>query len=178
MTDPDRASALQASAVFHAAVGDLAEKLGVDVADTIAAGETAVRNTAEVFLAWLKGTVSLTLIAGPITDQQSGLPTGTPTTQGGTVQLHDNEQFDLTVDTKDAKGFETQDQVTWSSADESVATVVVSDDTRTATVVAGNPGSTTITVSDGTLTATEAIDVVAAGTATISLVEGPVTTQP
>lgn len=178
MTDPDRAPALQAAVAFHAAVGDLTEQLGVDAAVTIAAGETAVRNTAEVFLAWLKGTVSLTLIAGPITDQQSGLPTGTPTTQGGTVQLHDNEQFDLTVDTKDAKGFETPDQVTWTVDDETVATVVVSDDTRTATIVAGNPGSAVVTVTDGTLTATEAVDVVPGGTALISLTEGPVTTQP
>lgn len=180
LTDPDRATALHEAVAFHAAIGDLPLKVGVDAAVTIAADETAVRNTAEVFLAWLKGAVSMTLFAGPITNQFSGMPSGVPTPQGGTVQLHDNEQFDLTVDTKDAKGFETPDTVTWASADETVATVVVSLDGRTATIVAGNPGSTVITATDDAagLSATEAIDVVPAGTATVSLVEGPVTTQP
>jgi len=174
--DPARAAALQAAVEFHASVGDLDLRCGVDAGQTIGAGQISVLDTAERFLTWLRGPAHMTLIAGPITNQTTGLPTGT-TPEGDTVQLHDDEQFDLSVDTKDAKGFETQDVIDWSVDDESVATLTVSDDGRSATVVAGNPGSAVVTVSDGVLSATEAVDVVAAGTATITLVEGAVSKQ-
>lgn len=137
-----------------------------------------VLGTADVFYRWLTRPATLTLAAGPAVDQTTGLPTTTPTGVPA-MQLHDNEQVDLTVDTNDAKGFETTDSVTWMSSDETVATVTVSADSKTGTVIAGNPGSATITVSDGTLSATEAIDVVPAGTATISIAEGtPVAQTP
>jgi hypothetical protein len=175
VSDENRIAALNAAV---AAVDDLALIPGVDADHTDRINRDRVLHTAEEFLAWLRGPISIHLLAGAVLDQSTGLPTGTPTSQGGTMQIHDNEQFDLTVDTKDAKGFETADVVSWSSSDETVATLVVSDDSRTATVVAGNPGSTTIQVSDGVLSATEAVDVVPAGTATIALTEGPVTEQP
>lgn len=175
--DADRTTALTAAVAFHAAVDDLGLRVGVDGAETVRLDEIAVLNTAETFLAWLRGPASIHLLAGAVLDQTTGLPTGT-LIEGDSVQIHDNEQFDLTVDTKDAKGFETQDQVTWSSSDETVAALVVAEDTRTATVVAGTPGSAVITVSDGALSVTEAVDVVPAGTATIAVVEGPVTAQP
>ena len=108
--DPARAAALQAAVEFHASVGDLDLRCGVDAGQTIGAGQISVLDTAERFLTWLRGPAHMTLIAGPITNQTTGLPTGT-TPEGDTVQLHDDEQFDLSVDTKDAKGFETQDVI-------------------------------------------------------------------
>lgn len=174
--DTARTAALRSAVAFHAAVGDLDLRLGVASDQTIAAGELAVRNTAETFLAWLRGPTAIRLTPGQVTSQTTGQPTGSAP-EGDTVQIHDDEQFTLAVDTKDAKGFETADQVDWSVDDENVVTVEVSDDGRTATVIAGSPGSAVVTVTDGTLTATEAVDVVAAGTATISIAEGEVTKQ-
>ena len=96
------------------------------------------------------------------------------------MQIHDNEKFSLTVDTKDAKGFETADSITWTADDNgAVIELQVSDDSRSCEVVAVAPGSAVITVSDDAagLSATEAVDVVAGGTATIGLVEGAVEPQ-
>ena len=67
------------------------------------------------------------------------------------MQLHDNEQFTLTVQAADSKGVPLQDTITWSVDDEAVATLTVSADTQSATVVAGLPGSAVVTVSDGTV---------------------------
>ena len=138
-----------------------------------------VRATAEVLAAWILGTTQLTIIRGPVVSQATGLPTGTPN-QGDTMQLHDDEKFGLSVDTKDAKGFETGDSVTWASDDNgAVVSLAVSADGRSCEVVAVAPGSAVITVTDDAagLSATEAVDVVPAGTATIALVEGAVEKQ-
>jgi hypothetical protein len=184
VTDQDRTTALNGAVAFHTAVDDLGLSLGVDATQTIAHDEQAVLNTAETFLAWLRGPASIHLLAGTVLDQSTGLPTGTPISVGGTVQIHDNEQFTLAIEFDDAKGFPTSDTdpATWTVADDSVASLTVSDDTLTCTVVAGAPGSTTVNVSvtlgDGTvLSANEAVDVLAAGAATITLTEGPVTVQ-
>jgi hypothetical protein len=100
------------------------------------------------------------------------------------MQIHDNEQFDVTIEVDDAKGFAISgDQLTVTSADESVATVQAGADGTTYTIVAGNPGSTVITFDAGTddngnqVTATEAVDVVAGNVATIKLTEGAATPQ-
>lgn len=100
------------------------------------------------------------------------------------MQIHDNEQFDVTVEVDDAKGFQISgDQLTVTSADETVATVQAGADGVTYTIVAGNPGSTVITFDAGTddngnaVSATEAVDVVAGNVATIKLTEGAATTQ-
>jgi hypothetical protein len=176
LDDLARTTALRTALELHLAVGDLHLRRGVDAAATVTADETAVLNTAERFLAWLHGTVSLHLTASDIRNQATGVPAGHPTT-GGTVQIHDDEQFTLSAATADAKGFPTTDPLTWAVDDATIASLVVSDDTQTCTVVAGVPGSCVVTVTDGTLTATEAVDVVAGGTALISLTEGPVTPQ-
>lgn len=101
------------------------------------------------------------------------------------MQIHDNEQFDVTVEVDDAKGFAIQgDQVSVTSADETVATVLAGADGVTYTIVAGNPGSTVVTFDAGTdangnqVTVTEAVDVVAGGVATIKLTEGTAVPQP
>jgi len=175
----NRQTALQQALELHEAAGDLRIRRGEDAQLTLLADTLAVLDTANRFLAWLRGTVTIHLVPGPVVDQTTGTPTGTPN-GGSPVQIHDNEQFSLTVDTRDAKGFETPDAVTWTVDNDAVAALVVSADTRSCTIVAGSPGSAVVTVtdSDAGLSATEAVDVVAAGTATISLVEGPVEVQP
>lgn len=178
MPDLQRDTALRLAVELHLGAGTVRLHRGVDAAATIAAAETAIRNTAETFLAWLHGPTSIRLHAGIVRDQTSGLPTGTPTTEGNLMQIHDNEQFDLVAAVEDAKGFPTTDALTWTVDNADAVTLAVSDDTLTCTVVAGNPGSAVITVTDGTLSVTEAIDVVPAGAATIALAEGPVTEQP
>lgn len=107
---------------------------------------------------------------------------GDPTVQGkaAPMQLHDNEQVVLTVSETDAKGVAiSTDTLSWTSSDETIATVTVDPTTTySATIVAGTVGSATITVSDGTLSATEAIDVIAGPVAAISIGEGTPVPQP
>jgi len=95
------------------------------------------------------------------------------------MQLHDDEQVTLSVAVADAKGAaisddpsRTDDDLQWSVADENVATLQVSSDTRSCTVVAGMPGSTVVTVTLGDLQATEAVDVVAGDAALLTFSEG------
>lgn len=176
-----RETALTAAVTMHAAInGDLTLRRGIDRQDTITDAENEIRSTADLFAAWLIGTTRISFTRGPVTDQTTGQPTGT-TNEGVPVQIHDNEKFDLTVATKDAKGFDTADQIDWAVDDDTVVTLNVSPDGRTCTVVAGNPGSAVITVTDNAvdpaLSATEAVDVVTGGTATITFTEGPVTLQ-
>ena len=136
--------------------------------------------TAERYERWLNRpvpTAHLNVTAGVVLDQTTGQPTGT-VIEGATMQLHDNEQFTLTVDPTDAKGQAVGDTLTWTIDDPSVASLQVSADTLSCLVVAGTVGSATITITDGTLSATEAIDVIAGPVAAIQVVEGPVSVQP
>lgn len=178
--DPlNRQTALTQAVEMHKAADSLRVRIGVDAVNTLVLDGSQVLATANRFLAWLRGTVTIALDRSQIVAQTTGFPTGTPN-GGSPMQLHDNEQFTLTVDTRDAKGFETPDAVTWTIDAADVAALVVAADTRSCTIVAGSPGSAVVTVTDtdAGLSATEAIDVVPAGTATITLVEGPVETQP
>jgi hypothetical protein len=177
-----RQAALDASLRLHAQIeGEFALRPGVDRNETTLDAEFDVRSTAETFYAWLNGTTHLSLERGPVTKQTSGSPASTTLNEENAVQIHDDEQFTLTVHTTDSKGFETADQIDWAVDDETVATLQVSADGRTCTVLAGTPGSAVITVTDSAtdpvLSATEAVDVVAGGTATISLTEGDVSKQ-
>lgn len=177
--DALRIAALQAAVTTHVSLGSLMLCPGVDRADTIAQAETDIRHTADTFLAWLQGTVRLRLTPGPIQDQSTGAPTGSPVPEGDTMQLHDNEKCTITADTEDAKGFDTVESIAWSISDEAVAGLVISEDTRSCTVVAGAPGSAVLTADIPSLglSATLAIDVVPGGTATIELVPGEVSEQ-
>jgi hypothetical protein len=108
------------------------------------------------------------------------VPQTTPgsTTEGNTMQLHDTEEFTLSVAETDAKGQPvTTDTITWTVADPTVATLQVAADTYSAVVVAGNVGSTVVTLTDGTITATEAVDVIAGVATAIVLNEGPAVPQ-
>lgn len=175
--DGNRATALRVAADLCIAAGVVRLHRGIDAEVSLDASIEATLTTAEQLLAWLNGPLSIHLHAGVIRDQTTGLPSGATST-GGTMQLHDNEQFDLSASTEDAKGFETADTLTWTADDETVVTLNVSDDTKTCTVIAGAPGSTVITVTDGTNSATEAVDVITGDTTAIVLGEGAVTEQP
>lgn len=176
-----RQTALGAALKLHASIlGDLMLQPGVAREQTITQAENEIRDTGEIFFAWLNGTTRITLTRGPVTNQ-AGAVTDTNINEENPVQIHDDEKFDLTVHTTDAKGFETADAIDWAVDDTSVVTLTVSADGRSCTVVAGSPGSAVITVTDNAttppLSATEAVDVVPGGTATISLTEGPVSKQ-
>ncbi len=125
------------------------------------------------FYRWLEGQtpVLLVLAVGPAHPQGTA-PTAGPMKESHMAQLHDDQQFEVLVTAKDAKGFDVADAFTASVDDESVATVTASADGMTFTVVAGNPGSAVMTVTDGTLTATLAIDVVPGDVALIQLAVG------
>lgn len=136
-----------------------------------------VLSTATGLFDWLVGPAFLDILAGVIVDQTTGKPTGT-THAGGTMQLHDNEQCQLTVSEADAKGVALKDTLTWAIADNTVAKLTVAGDTQSALLVAGVPGSTVVTVTDGTLSATMAVDVVPGAVATISVAAGTPAVQP
>lgn len=137
-----------------------------------------VYQTAEDVYRWAtkRSPSRITVAVGDVTRQQ-------PDQEDQPMQIHDNEQFDITVEVDDAKGFAITDAVNVTSADETVATVQAGADGVTFTIVAGNPGSTVVTFDAGTddngnaVTATEAVDVVPGNVATIKLTEGAATTQ-
>jgi hypothetical protein len=96
--DVDRADALRAALDLNIAAGGLSLHCGVDRAETLRADAAAVLDTAETFLAWLRGPVRIHLHPGLVVDQTTGLPSGTHI-QGAPVQIHDNEQFTVTAAT-------------------------------------------------------------------------------
>jgi hypothetical protein len=136
-------------------------------------------DTADALLAWVNGVATMTVRVGAVVDQTTRQATGTAP-QGDLMQLHDNEQVDVSVSTKDAKGFETPDEIAWSVDNGDVVSLVGTDDgtSKTVTIVAGVPGSAVVTVTDGVLSATLAVDVVPGGTATIGITEGTPVEQP
>ena len=175
----ERAVALGAALdLYHSRFAELADKTSP------AEARTEFLATAQDVYRWLVGPAIVFLSYGPITDQTTGLPTGQI---GATVtQLHDNQQFTLTLTAKDAKGIDVPDDPTqasddpvWSSSDDTVFTVHADPaNPRTATVVAGVPGSAVGTVAVGSVSATFAVDVVPGPVALVQLAEGPVTDQP
>jgi hypothetical protein len=115
--------------------------------------------------------VRLVATIGPVTAQDFHL-------EIPAMQIHDTEQFTLTLEAQDSKGFAVADTLTWTVDNPAVVSLQVSSDTMSATIVAGAPGSAVVTITDGTLTATEAVDVVPGAVAKLVLTEGPVTPQP
>jgi hypothetical protein len=166
-----RLQALEFSVALHTA-----RFKGGDSADS------SVRRTASVLFNWLTGPVALLLKIGPVVDQITGRP-GKPTAGGSMTQLRDTEQFTLSVDVTDAKGASISDQegagddVTWTVDNGDVATLQVSGDSRSCTVVAGTVGSAVVTVGLGELFATLAIDVIPGDAAVLTISEGPVEPQ-
>jgi hypothetical protein len=147
---------------------------------SLAGAARRVLSTATIFLTWLEKPSFIKIVVGAIIDQKSKKPTGTIYGGQGVMQLHDNEQVDLTVTETDAKGVSLQDTLTWTSDDTAgtIVTLKVSTDTQTCTVVAGTPGSAVVTVTDGTLSATLAVDVIPGAATAITITPGTPVVQP
>lgn len=64
------------------------------------------------------------------------------------VTLTDSQQVTVGVQPVDKKGYPVTDELTWTSADESIASLMVAADNYSAVIVAGAPGSTSVTVAD------------------------------
>lgn len=175
-----RAAALTAAIETHLIVGDLRLRLGDGRDEAIAHAEAAIRKTADVYAAWIDGTTRLRLIPGPVVDEASGAPTGASNQGDSMTQLNTGQQFTVTVDTEDAAGYDTVETIEWSLDNGEVANLVISEDTRSVTVVSGAPGSAVLSASipNLNLSATLAVDVVPAGTATIELIAGEVVDEP
>ena len=177
MTAPDRTDArlltmAQALNLHHSGWSDLIAEVGTDDADA------ALRATATTIYGWVTGPVAIYVTIGTVLHQDTGQPTGT-ILKGTPMQLHDDEQVDLTVAVASAKGSPipddpatSGDDLTWASDDSTVASLAVSSDTRTCTVLAGVTGSTVVTVTLGELAATLAVDVIPGDAAVIAISEG------
>ncbi|WP_157253228.1 hypothetical protein [Nonomuraea typhae] len=174
--DSQRAAALNAAVAVHAAFG-LRLHRGVDRDITARQAELAIRRTADVFAAWLAGTSRIRLVPGPVVNEWTGEPVDH--IQGAIMQMNTGQKCSIVCDTEDAAGYDTVETIEWSLDNPDVATLQVSEDTRTCTVVSGAPGSAVLTASIPALglSATLAVDVVPAGTATIELVPGEVVSE-
>lgn len=168
------------SAVAAFAGSDLMDlKPGESAELTYAKGTSTILATANRFRGWLSGTVRFAILASPAVDENSTTEQPhAPIPEGDTVQINTGQKFSVAIDAKDAAGYPTDATVEWSIADEAVATVVHDDgDDQKGWVVSGAPGSTVLTVRvtdvEPPLEATLAVDVVPAGTATISVSTGP-----
>lgn len=100
------------------------------------------------------------------------------------VQINTGQKFSIAADPEDAAGYDVDVPVSYAVADESVVTLTDLlgedglPDPKARWVVSGAPGSTVVTVTVPTaegnpdLEVTLAVDVVAAGVATIDLTTG------
>lgn len=145
----------------------------------------ALLHDAERVYAWLTEPgppASITLTAGPITDQRTGAVA--PTDTGDTamaLELGDSQQVTITATPRDAEGQVTTDAITWGVDNTTaVKELEVSDDTLSVTLLGAVPATGV------TLTATDAagnsapfvFDVVAGPATSLGLTAGPVTDQP
>lgn len=131
---------------------------------------------------WLVGPVALFLTIGPILKQGTREPTGREP-GGSPMQLHDDDEVDLTVTVASAKGNEitdlpgTEDDITWTTDVDGVVELVVSENSRTCTVRAVDVGSAVVRMELGDLFKTEAFDVIPGDAATLEFTAGPVRKQ-
>jgi hypothetical protein len=135
---------------------------------------------ADEYFEWLtrRTPATITLTVGEV-EKQSQQEEQNP------MQIHDDEQFDVTLEVKDSKGFDIQgDQITVTVDNNDVVSVQESQDSGGAyTIVAGNPGSAVVTFNAGTddngheVVVTEAVDVVPGNVATVQIAEGTVSKQ-
>ncbi len=145
----------------------------------------ALLRDADHVYAWLTRpgpATSLTLSAGPITDQRTGAVAHT--NEGNTVmalELGDNQMVTITATPRDAEGQVTTDTVSWAVDNTTaVQPLQVSADTLAVTLLGAVPATAV------TLTATDAsgnsapfvFDVVAGPATSLGLTAGPVTDQP
>lgn len=174
MDNPERALALTEAVRLHL------DQYSSQAPDE---GRRAVLSTAQAFLGFLIGPASISVSYGPIVKQNDQQETGKA--GSAMAQIHDDEEFDVSLTAADAKGAEvldragdTSDDPTFVSSDENVFTYRVDpENPRQATVVAGMPGSAVGTISLGSITATHAVDVIAGDVAQVNIGEGTVRKQ-
>lgn len=153
-------------------------RVGVDWQETYAKATAVIVNSADRYYGWLVGPSSLLVYRGPVVAKNSDVAVPRQLVEKGeTVQINTGQKFSVELDAKDAAGYETDVDVTWTIDDTTIATVEVDpDDDQKGWVVSGAPGSCVLTVSvngtDPELSATLAVDVVPAGVATIELKTG------
>jgi hypothetical protein len=171
-TDARHLAMTQALNLHHSGWADLIATDGTEDADA------ALRATAAIIYDWYVGPVAIYVTIGTVVNQTTGQPTGT-VLKGTPMQLHDDENVDLSVIVASAKGAliaddpsSTGDDLTWEVDDSTVASLAVSDDTRTCTVRSGVVGSTVLTIGVGNASATLAVDVVPGDAALITVSEG------
>jgi hypothetical protein len=123
---------------------------------------------------WLTAPIRLIVTLGPPVDQETGQPTND---EGDTMK--DTSKAQLTVTGADAKDQPTNvgTDVTFTSADESIATIVTDPADGSAWVVAGIPGSTVVTGTwpdspSGSISGTVAVDVTAGDAVSLSITLG------
>lgn len=151
--DTNRLRALEIAFDEHVRMGECKAQPGVDRAETTRRFEDAVRTSAEVWLAWLRGPVTMQVEWGRVVDQITKLPTGNVIQPGGKMaQIRDNEEVDFTINPKDGKGFPSKDALIYAVDDPAVISVVgaTDEDTHTGTIVGGDPGVTMLRVTDPT----------------------------
>lgn len=124
---------------------------------------------------YLDPVVLIVLQVSPV--QQLNDPQSIRKAEGNPMQIRDNEQFDVTLLAKDAKGYDVAGEQFTATAD-NPAVVTLTQNGAAFTVAAGSPGSAVVTFTDGTISATLAVDVVPGNVATIEVTPGPVSAQP
>jgi hypothetical protein len=134
--------------------------------------------TATSIFRWLTGPVAMFSSIGPVRDQTTGQPTGNPS-KGNPMQITNTEEYDITINVADVKDVNipddpgtATDDIVWTIDNDDVASLRVSDDSRTCTVVGATQGSGVWTATLGDLFITGAVDVVHSAAAKMSAVEG------
>lgn len=138
-----------------------------------------VLERAHAYFEWLTRRIPATiaLTAGEVTKQPQQ-------EEQNPMQIHDDEQFDVTLTVKDAKGATiTGDAITVTVDNPEVVSAVALADGSGYTLVAGTPGSAVVTFDAGAddngneVKVTEAVDVVPGNVATVTITEGTATKQ-
>jgi len=176
VSDDLRVVALQeANTAVGGLFGQLAFRTGVSLEDGLLQAEQAVRHVYQAYLAMLAGTTQMAVTIGDPRPQSTTVP---PNEGELVATITDTQEFDVTVATADGRGFATADTLDYTVSDEAVVTVIgaTDEDSHTATVRAGTPGTALVTITDNAvdppLTAAVAVTVTAGPTVAISVTEG------
>jgi hypothetical protein len=145
---------------------------------------TALLHDADRVYAWLTAPAppaSITLTAGPITDQRTGAVATTTTGADMALELGDSQQVTITAAPRDAEGQPTTDTITWTVDNTTaVQALQVSGDTLEVTLLGATPATgVTLTATDASgNSAPFVFDVVSGPATSLGLTAGPVTDQP
>lgn len=140
--------------------------------------DQAVTRTATRLFQWLVGPATVAISIGPVRDQVTGQPTGNPS-KGNPMQITNGEEYDLIANVSDVKGVDVpddpgtaSDDIQWTIDNPDAASLRISSDSRTCTVVGGTLGSAVWTMTMGEIFRTGAVDVVHSAAAKVEVTEG------